>query len=610
MTSQLTHYASRLARYLVKQSERGLHDRYNWAELKSAFTEDEQANLVEAAYELKQHGFINISEALNAEDGIYRLIARFELYWALDREVFDYDTDADVAELIQRILEDESRSSAAKLAKCQSWTLRRFNPAFAKIVSMFPEGRIYAAQAGEPYAATGLLVTPEERVLLKTTLQQFELSQQSVATSAIEDAATSDNEDEDDSSDGKVKLNLGVIAVERPASKGTITLLLIVLVVAAGLWGWPKLADRFAIGFARNSPILMQPDDGVTLSTYPRNVILEWQPMAGATRYIVNVEAQDPATGEWFPHPGKSRWTTANNFQEIEFIGDQPGRWRVVAIDANNVRSRVSAWSEFFYETISSGENEEVYGDTAMDSDYGGADHQPTTWGSTLGVQEDSDLRVSIHSVSRRGGNVNVSLSVTNVSDTKQELSQFQEYAALTSASGERISKRMNRRSFQLTPGASKNLALSFAFERPISDDMGLSIAFEKPRSSFYFDLTQAGTVEFQTVAEQQDSLLKVSIHAVSTRGTNVDISLSLTNVSAEEQPVWQFREYAALTSMSGERVSKQTNRLSTVLGPGATRRMALNFEFESPPGDQVDLLVVFEKPSTSFSFSGLHADR
>lgn len=167
MTLSLSHYADRLARYLVKHSERGLRDPYNWSELKTAFTEDEQDHLVEAAYELKHHGLVSISEAINAEDNIYRLRPKYQLYWAFDRQVFQYDPDEDVMHLARMILEDETRSSADKLVNCQNWTLRRFNPAFARIVTLFPEGRIYTAQANEPYPAAGIMVTAEERVKLK-----------------------------------------------------------------------------------------------------------------------------------------------------------------------------------------------------------------------------------------------------------------------------------------------------------------------------------------------------------------------------------------------------------------------------------------------------------
>lgn len=127
---------------------------------------------------------------------------------------------------------------------------------------------------------------------------------------------------------------------------------ILIALIVVGLWKWPDLADRIGYGFARSAPTLLEPADAVTLTAYPRHILLKWEPMVEAARYVVEVQAQDPETGEWFPHSYQSRWTTAESSQAIEFIGDQPGRWRVVAIAGDNTRSRPSEWHEFFYESV------------------------------------------------------------------------------------------------------------------------------------------------------------------------------------------------------------------------------------------------------------------
>ena len=63
---------------------------------------------------------------------------------------------------------------------------------------------------------------------------------------------------------------------------------------------------------------------------------------------LVEVEMQNPITGVWMPTPvavNKQFVYTERLF--IEFPGDQPGRWRVAAFNANNAKSRTSDWSYF-----------------------------------------------------------------------------------------------------------------------------------------------------------------------------------------------------------------------------------------------------------------------
>lgn len=347
MTIKLSHYANRLARHLVKGSKRGLRDPWNWGELKAQFTEDEQEHLAEAAHELQQLGLISISEALDVEDNIHRIRPQYELYWALDSDVFDYSLDDDVAHLIRTILENETRGQAAKLVKCQSWTLRRFNPAFAKIVRLFPGRRVSRAQADEPYPAAAVLVTAEERVKLKAMLEAHDAAKPHSIAAKEEPAVSSTKRIES----AKVKVGVpGFLEVEHPASRRVAAVLIGILIIVAGFLAWPMIADRAGVGFARAMPVLLEPADGTTLTDYPRTITFAWEPMPSAARYMLEVQAQDPNTGEWFPHPGQSRWSSEGPSSTIEFVGDQPGRWNVMAIAADGTRSRSSPWREFFYD--------------------------------------------------------------------------------------------------------------------------------------------------------------------------------------------------------------------------------------------------------------------
>jgi hypothetical protein len=99
-------------------------------------------------------------------------------------------------------------------------------------------------------------------------------------------------------------------------------------------------------------PTLISPLEGQIFSNYPRKTALVWTPVAGATGYVVTVDAcQDRQA------TSKSIWqnvlktivqTTSFTFN---FVGAQPGRWNVFAIDNTNghQQSDPTAWNNFSY---------------------------------------------------------------------------------------------------------------------------------------------------------------------------------------------------------------------------------------------------------------------
>jgi hypothetical protein len=101
-----------------------------------------------------------------------------------------------------------------------------------------------------------------------------------------------------------------------------------------------------------DTPILVSPPNGQVFNHYPRATTLAWNPVAGATGYVVTVEAcQDRQilTGSiWQTVQKVIVQSTAFTFN---FIGAQPGRWCVFAIDSTNAhqQSTPSAWSTFSY---------------------------------------------------------------------------------------------------------------------------------------------------------------------------------------------------------------------------------------------------------------------
>lgn len=101
-----------------------------------------------------------------------------------------------------------------------------------------------------------------------------------------------------------------------------------------------------------SAPTLLSPANGSIFDLYPRNTTLTWAPVDRAATYNVEVIAcprEDPAhyfTLPWIDE--KSHGLTSTSFS-FEFPGAQPGKWRVIPVDANGVKGMPSVWWNFEY---------------------------------------------------------------------------------------------------------------------------------------------------------------------------------------------------------------------------------------------------------------------
>jgi hypothetical protein len=95
------------------------------------------------------------------------------------------------------------------------------------------------------------------------------------------------------------------------------------------------------------APNLVAPIDGTIFNNYPRTTTLEWAAVPGASKYIVEIEACNRNKAECFTlKPLREAKSTTYSFN---FVGSQPGRWRVWAIDANGQAGVKSDWWSFTY---------------------------------------------------------------------------------------------------------------------------------------------------------------------------------------------------------------------------------------------------------------------
>jgi hypothetical protein len=116
--------------------------------------------------------------------------------------------------------------------------------------------------------------------------------------------------------------------------------------------------DEVANSSALEAPQIMSPIDGEEFGHYPRTTRLEWAPVPGAVSYTVELEVcqrggvdgkecRDPRLLQMRGNPPLSGIEGAS--YEFLFIGAQPGRWRVWAVDEKGQLGMKSTWSKFIY---------------------------------------------------------------------------------------------------------------------------------------------------------------------------------------------------------------------------------------------------------------------
>ncbi len=106
------------------------------------------------------------------------------------------------------------------------------------------------------------------------------------------------------------------------------------------------------------APIQVAPADRFEFREYPRQTRLEWQPVERAAYYLVEIdfcdgrdrqlrECVDPKPFSNSQHQGPVKVEGTN--YEFRFVGRQPGRWRVWAVDGQGRDGYKSPWRVFFY---------------------------------------------------------------------------------------------------------------------------------------------------------------------------------------------------------------------------------------------------------------------
>ena len=97
------------------------------------------------------------------------------------------------------------------------------------------------------------------------------------------------------------------------------------------------------------APIQLSPADGSVFNIYPRTTTLTWAPVPGAVSYVLEREFCSPlGCSDWsVAYPVVTGLTTTSF--TFDFVGAQPGRWRVRAVDGAGGQGVVSPWWNFHY---------------------------------------------------------------------------------------------------------------------------------------------------------------------------------------------------------------------------------------------------------------------
>lgn len=101
-----------------------------------------------------------------------------------------------------------------------------------------------------------------------------------------------------------------------------------------------------------STPVLTSPAANENFHHFPRNLTLSWKPVPEAEGYRVEVQYCQAGVTNCRP------WVTAtvgqtnelNAYHNFNFVGAQPGRWRVTALGGDAYRdSSPSAWRIFYF---------------------------------------------------------------------------------------------------------------------------------------------------------------------------------------------------------------------------------------------------------------------
>jgi hypothetical protein len=129
-------------------------------------------------------------------------------------------------------------------------------------------------------------------------------------------------------------------------------------VTALDKTGWHGQSDpaqwrSFSWAPRLTAPVLLSPAKGAHLEPRggKRTTLLQWQAVSGATGYLVEVQYGNPGRNKRMIWSSAYRSEVVGTQVTFDFVGANPGRWRVTALDKTGRywQSDPAQWRTFEY---------------------------------------------------------------------------------------------------------------------------------------------------------------------------------------------------------------------------------------------------------------------
>jgi hypothetical protein len=167
---ELSPLAVRIGLWVSEQSAIGFGDFIPEEALTKAFPDATGDELGFAVAELSKDGYLDTTPYI--ANRLPRMRATVDLYITFDPHAMKTDPAVDVVVLVDRALAGQGTLAANELHQTSGWPLRRFNPAFAYMISQVDDRRVLKGGTDE-YPARGFFLMDGDRVDLHRFVERL-----------------------------------------------------------------------------------------------------------------------------------------------------------------------------------------------------------------------------------------------------------------------------------------------------------------------------------------------------------------------------------------------------------------------------------------------------
>ena len=169
MHDDLSSLAQKIGRYLAEGCTDGLPGHFD-DELLTAFPDEDRKSLALALAELEAEGLVTLSRVIGPH--LPRVRTTVELFVACDPAITGQDPVEDSVVLAGMLIDSpQLGGSTRNLEQAVGWERRRFNPAFALVVTNVAPGRVRGSIQND-YPTIGVILADEDIIQLRRYVQR------------------------------------------------------------------------------------------------------------------------------------------------------------------------------------------------------------------------------------------------------------------------------------------------------------------------------------------------------------------------------------------------------------------------------------------------------